>query len=76
MVAIAMHVTALLLDSYAHVTVGSLFGLGPSFAVTLGAIAFWLAIGLPLSLPAPPGEVHLVPRLAQDPLVRLRHLGR
>lgn len=49
MVAIVTHVTALLLDSYAHVTVGSLFGLGPSFAVTLGAIAFWLTIGLPLS---------------------------
>lgn len=49
MVAIATHVVALLFDSYAHVTVGSLFGLGPSFAVTLGAIAFWLAIGLPLS---------------------------
>src|SRR5262249_1189578 len=28
---------------------GSLFGLGPHFSVTLGAIAFWLAIGLPLS---------------------------
>ena len=49
MVAIVTHVTALLLDSYAHVTIGSLFGLGPSFAVTLGAIAFWLSIGLPLS---------------------------
>jgi sulfoxide reductase heme-binding subunit YedZ len=49
LVAIATHVTALLLDSYAHVTIGSLFGLGPSFAVTLGATAFWLAIGLPLS---------------------------
>jgi predicted ferric reductase len=49
MVAIATHVTALLLDSHAHITVGSLFGLGPSFVVTLGAIAFWLAIGLPLS---------------------------
>jgi sulfoxide reductase heme-binding subunit YedZ len=49
LVAIATHVTALLLDSFAHVSIGSLFGLGPSFAVTLGAIAFWLAIGLPLS---------------------------
>jgi methionine sulfoxide reductase heme-binding subunit len=49
MVAIAAHVFALLLDSYAHVTVGSLFGLGPSLSVTLGALAFWLAIGLPLS---------------------------
>jgi len=49
MIAIAVHVIALLLDSYAHVTIGSLFGLGPSLSVTLGAIAFWLAIGLPLS---------------------------
>jgi predicted ferric reductase len=49
MVAIAVHVIALLLDSYAHITVGSLFGLGPSLSVTLGALAFWLAIGLPLS---------------------------
>jgi sulfoxide reductase heme-binding subunit YedZ len=49
MVAIVTHVTALLLDSFAHVSIGSLFGRGPSFAVTLGAIAFWLAIGLPLS---------------------------
>ena len=39
----------LLLDSYAHITIGSLFGLGPHLSVTLGAIAFWLAIGLPLS---------------------------
>jgi len=49
MVAIAVHVTTLLLDSYAHITIGSLFGLGPHLSVTLGAIAFWLAIGLPLS---------------------------
>lgn len=47
--ALVVHVTALLLDSYAHLTAGSLFGFGPSFAVALGAIAFWLAIGLPLS---------------------------
>ena len=49
MVAIATHVIALLLDRYAPVSIGSLFGFGPSFAVTLGAIAFWLAVGLPLS---------------------------
>lgn len=49
MVAIVTHVTALLLDSYSHVTIPALFGFGPSYAATLGAIAFWLAIGLPLS---------------------------
>jgi len=49
MVAIAVHVTSLMFDKYAHITIGSVFGLGPKFAVTLGAIAFWLAIGLPLS---------------------------
>src|SRR3954454_7987163 len=57
MVAIATHVITLLLDSYAHITVGSLFGLGPSLSVTLGAIAFWLAIGLPLSFRLRQGEV-------------------
>ncbi len=30
MVAIVVHVVALLFDSYAHVTIGSLFGLGPT----------------------------------------------
>src|SRR3954454_11611817 len=57
MIAIGVHVVALLFDSFAHITIGSLFGLGPHLSVTLGAIAFWLAIGLPLSFRLRQGEV-------------------
>jgi sulfoxide reductase heme-binding subunit YedZ len=49
LVGIATHVVALLLDAYAHVGLLSLLGLGPSPAVTIGAIAMWLVIALPLS---------------------------
>jgi DMSO/TMAO reductase YedYZ heme-binding membrane subunit len=49
LVAVGTHVTALLLDSYAHVSVGSLVGRDPRPGVTLGAIALWLTLALPLS---------------------------
>ena len=49
LVAVGTHVAALLLDSYAHVSLGSLAGRDPRPGVTLGAVALWLTLALPLS---------------------------
>ena len=49
LVAIATHVTALLLDSYAKVSPRMLVGLDSRPSLVAGAIAMWLCIALPLS---------------------------
>jgi sulfoxide reductase heme-binding subunit YedZ len=48
-VAVAIHVGALMLDRYARVTVASLVGRDPRPGVVLGAAAMWLVVALPLS---------------------------
>ena len=49
LVAVVTHVAALLLDSYSKVHLPALAGIGTSPSVTLGAIALWLTVALPLS---------------------------
>jgi methionine sulfoxide reductase heme-binding subunit len=49
LVALATHVTALMLDHYAKVSPSSLAGLDPRPGVVLGAAALWLTVALPLS---------------------------
>jgi DMSO/TMAO reductase YedYZ heme-binding membrane subunit len=49
LVAVGIHVGALMLDRYARVTLGSLVGLDSRPGVVLGAAALWLVIALPLS---------------------------
>jgi sulfoxide reductase heme-binding subunit YedZ len=49
LVAVAIHVGALMLDRYARVTVASLVGLDPRPGVVVGAAALWLVLALPLS---------------------------
>ena len=49
LVAVAIHIGALMLDRYARVTVASLVGLDPRPSVVVGAVALWLIIALPLS---------------------------
>lgn len=49
MVAVALHVTAVLLDHYARVPLTGVVGVGTRPAVDLGAAALWLVLALPLS---------------------------
>ena len=49
LVAVAIHIGALMLDRYARVTVASLVGLDTRPSVVVGAAALWLIIALPLS---------------------------
>jgi sulfoxide reductase heme-binding subunit YedZ len=49
LVALLIHITTLMLDRWARVTVSSLVGLDPRPGVVVGAAALWLAIALPLS---------------------------
>jgi sulfoxide reductase heme-binding subunit YedZ len=49
LVALGIHITTLMLDRWAKVTVSSLVGLDPRPGVVVGAAALWLAIALPLS---------------------------
>ena len=49
LLALLTHVGTLLADRFARVEVGTLLGLGPSWAVRTGVAAFWLTIALPLS---------------------------
>lgn len=49
LVAIATHVTALLLDGYANVTPRMLVGLDSRPSLIAGSIAMWLCVALPLS---------------------------
>jgi methionine sulfoxide reductase heme-binding subunit len=49
LVAVGIHVGALMLDRYARVTVASLVGLDPRPGVVAGAAALWLVLVLPLS---------------------------
>lgn len=49
LVAVAVHVTAVLLDHYARVPLTGLVGVGARPAVDLGAAAFWLVLALPIS---------------------------
>lgn len=49
LVAIATHVTALLLDSYAKVDLPMLAGIGARPSLIPGVIALWLCVALPLS---------------------------
>ena len=46
---IITHVTALVLDRYAKIPLLSVLGIDSRVGIVLGAIAFWLAIILPLS---------------------------
>ena len=49
LVALGIHIAALMLDHFARVTVRSLAGLDPRPGVVVGAAALWLAVALPLS---------------------------
>lgn len=49
LIAVATHVTSLMLDRHAHVSSRSLAGLDHRPGVTLGALALWLSVALPLS---------------------------
>jgi sulfoxide reductase heme-binding subunit YedZ len=49
LVAVGIHIGALMLDRYARVTVASLVGLDPRPGVVAGAAALWLVLALPLS---------------------------
>ena len=49
LIAVATHITTLILDHYAKVYVSSLFGLDPRPGVVIGAVALWLTLALPLS---------------------------
>jgi methionine sulfoxide reductase heme-binding subunit len=49
LLALITHVSTLLADRFAHVGVGTLLGLGPSWGVRAGVAAFWLTIAIPLS---------------------------
>lgn len=49
LVAVGIHVGALMLDKYAHVTFASLAGRDPRPGVVAGAAAMWLILALPLS---------------------------
>lgn len=49
LIAILVHVAALLLDSHAGVGLRELVGLGGGVGIALGAAALWLAILLPVS---------------------------
>jgi sulfoxide reductase heme-binding subunit YedZ len=49
LVAVGIHIGALMLDRYARVTVRSLVGLDPRPGVVVGAAALWLVLALPLS---------------------------
>lgn len=49
LVAVATHITALMLDHFARVHLRSLVGLDPRPGVVVGAVALWLVIALPLS---------------------------
>ncbi len=50
LVALATHVSTVLLDSYSKVHVPALVGLGASRGVLLGVIALWLTVALPFSM--------------------------
>jgi sulfoxide reductase heme-binding subunit YedZ len=47
--AILLHVAALLLDSHAGVGLLDVLGIGAPVGIVLGAVAFWLAVILPVS---------------------------
>jgi sulfoxide reductase heme-binding subunit YedZ len=49
LVAVGIHVGALMLDHYARVTLASLVGRDPRPGVVVGAAALWLILALPLS---------------------------
>ena len=49
LIAVAIHVGALMLDHYARVSVASLVGRDPRPGVVVGAAAMWLILALPLS---------------------------
>ena len=49
LVAVGIHIGALMLDRFARVTVSSLVGLDPRPGVVAGAAALWLVLALPLS---------------------------
>lgn len=49
LVAVGTHVVSLMLDHYARVSLGSLVGGDPRPGVTVGAMALWLTVALPLS---------------------------
>ncbi len=49
LVALATHISTLMLDPFARVGVGSLVGRDPRPGVVVGAVALWLAIALPAS---------------------------
>ncbi len=49
LVALGIHITTLMLDKWARVSLSSLVGLDPRPGVVFGAAALWLAIALPLS---------------------------
>jgi sulfoxide reductase heme-binding subunit YedZ len=49
LVAVGIHVGALMLDRYARVTLASLVGRDPRPGVVVGAAALWLILALPLS---------------------------
>ena len=49
LVAVGIHIAALMLDRYERVTVASLVGLDPRPGVVVGAVALWLVLALPLS---------------------------
>lgn len=49
LVAVVVHVTAVLMDHYAHIPVTGLVGIGVRRGVDLGVVAMWLVIALPIS---------------------------
>ena len=49
LIAVVLHVSAVLLDHYARVPLTGLVGVGVRPAVMLGAAALWLTVALPLS---------------------------
>jgi len=49
LVGVVTHVTAIMLDSYAKLSLPALFGIGAKPSVVFGAIALWLVVTLPLS---------------------------
>ena len=49
LVALALHISSVLLDHYARVPVSGLVGVGVRPSLMLGAAALWLAVALPVS---------------------------
>jgi DMSO/TMAO reductase YedYZ heme-binding membrane subunit len=47
--ALLTHVGTLLFDKYAGIHLSTLFGIHAQWPVLLGAIAFWIALALPIS---------------------------